>query len=264
MAAILTLVLVLIVSMLVVRIAATALALTGLSSELARFQARSAFTGTGFTTSEAEDVVRHPVRRRIVMLLMILGNAGLVTVVASLMLTFVGTVGGDHWTQSLWFRLLVLVGAVIVLWWAATSRLLDRWLSRVIRRALKRWTALELRDYAGLLHLSSDHAVSELQVREGDWLTSDTLEGLRLRDEGVLVLGIERADGTYLGAPRKTARLHPGDVAIVYGRHEALRELDERRADAQGLQEHEEAVAEQREVERVEREVDQRGEGAGG
>ena len=35
---------------------------TGTSSELARFQARSAFTGVGFTTSEAESVVLHPVR----------------------------------------------------------------------------------------------------------------------------------------------------------------------------------------------------------
>ena len=48
--------------MLVTRVAARALTLTELSSEAARFQARSAFTGVGFTTSEAEGIVSHPVR----------------------------------------------------------------------------------------------------------------------------------------------------------------------------------------------------------
>ena len=48
------------VSLLVTRVAAIALSVTGLSRESARFQARSAFTGVGFTTSEAESVVNHP------------------------------------------------------------------------------------------------------------------------------------------------------------------------------------------------------------
>ncbi len=56
---------VLFLSLLITRLATTALTLTGLSCEMARFQARSAFTGTGFTTSESEAIVNHPVRRRI-------------------------------------------------------------------------------------------------------------------------------------------------------------------------------------------------------
>lgn len=79
----------LVLSMTVVRIASVALSLTGISRELARFQARSAFTGAGFTTTESEQVVRHPVRRRIIMLMMLLGNAGIVTVISSLVLSFV-------------------------------------------------------------------------------------------------------------------------------------------------------------------------------
>jgi len=39
-------------SLVVTRLATIALSLTGLSSEAASFQARSAFTGTGFTTLE--------------------------------------------------------------------------------------------------------------------------------------------------------------------------------------------------------------------
>ena len=84
MVAIISLLTVLVLSLLVVRVATVALTLTGLSKQLARFQARSAFTGSGFTTTESEKVVHHPVRRRIIMLLMLLGNAGIVTAMSSL------------------------------------------------------------------------------------------------------------------------------------------------------------------------------------
>lgn len=92
MIAIFSLLVVLILSLLITRIATVALTLTGLSRESARFQARSAFTGVGFATHEAENVVNHPVRRRILMLLMLLGNAGIVTVIASMILAFVNQV----------------------------------------------------------------------------------------------------------------------------------------------------------------------------
>ena len=64
MTAILSLLLVVTLSILVTRIAAVALRHTGLARQTARFQARSAFSGAGFTTSESEKVVNHPVRRR--------------------------------------------------------------------------------------------------------------------------------------------------------------------------------------------------------
>jgi len=65
MVAIATVLVVVLVSLLITRVATVAFTLTGLSRDVARFQARSALSGTGFTTSEAEAVVGHPVRRRI-------------------------------------------------------------------------------------------------------------------------------------------------------------------------------------------------------
>lgn len=73
MLSIVSLLIVLTLSILVTRIATVALAHTGLSRESAKFQARSAFTGVGFTTNESEKVVNHPIRRRILLLLMLLG-----------------------------------------------------------------------------------------------------------------------------------------------------------------------------------------------
>lgn len=248
MVALLSLLSVLVISILVVRVATVALTLTGLSQELARFQARSALTGAGFTTSESEKVVGHPVRRRIIMTLMLLGNAGIVTVVSSLILSFINRDPTLGFTGTLWFRVAVLACGLSILWLIAHSRWIDRWMSRFITRALKRWTDLEIRDYAGLLRLAGEYAVVELSVESGDWLAEHSLDDLRLTDEGVLVLGIETPGGSYIGAPRGESRLLPGDRVLLYGRQDVITDLDQRPAGEQGDMAHSKAVEQQRRV----------------
>lgn len=247
MLAVISLLCVLSVSILITRMATVALTHTGLSHQSARFQARSAFTGVGFTTDEAEKVVNHPVRRRILMLLMLLGNAGIVTVISSMILTFVnGADENPNWP----LRFVLLVGGIAALWTASYSRWLDRHLSRVIRWMLKRFTDLDVRDYANLLHLGGEYTVMELQVQQDDWMAERTLAELRLREEGVLVLGIQPADGQYLGAPTAKTRIHSGDTVLLYGRDQGLKALDRRGKRIGGQLAHLDAVAEQRRVEK--------------
>ena len=64
MAGIISVILILVVSILITRLAAVALTHTGLSKESSKFQARSAFTGVGFTTNESEKVVDYPESRK--------------------------------------------------------------------------------------------------------------------------------------------------------------------------------------------------------
>lgn len=251
MIAVVTLLLVVLVSLLVTRIAAIALTVTGMSREAARFQARSAFSGAGFTTSESESVVSHPVRRRIVGTLILLGNAGLVTAVATLMLSFTnaGTEAGLR-------RLLVIVAGMAVVVVAARSRWADRWLSPLVERILRQRTDLDARDYASLLHVGGDWRVVELEVTDRGWLDEMNLRDLDLVHEGVLVLGIERSDGRYLGAPTGEDVFHAGDVVLLYGRTDTLRRLDQRRRGAGGELDHALAVAEHDELVEAERHDD--------
>lgn len=241
MAALFSLLIVLILSLLVTRIASAMLVHTGLSKEVARFQARSAFTGVGFTTSESESLVRHPVRRRILMMLMLLGNAGVITVISSLVLTFTNVQTTSSWVV----RGAILLAGVLLLFMVARSQWVDRRLSLIIDKALRRWTDLEVRDYIGLLHLAGDHHLVELEVEGEDWLANATLQELQLRDEGVQVLGITREDGRYLGVPRGDTPVLPGDTLILYGRGNVLENLDRRRRDYEGERQHRQAVAEQ-------------------
>ena len=245
MAALISVFIAITLSLLITRIATEALTLTGLSRTSARFQARSAFTGTGFATAESEAIVKHPLRRRIIMWLMFLGNAGFITVISSLVLTFVSTSStGDSLS-----RLLYLFIGIGVLWLLATNRAFNRILTRLVRKALRRWTDLDLRDYARLLHLKGKYQVTEIEVDEDDWLANKQLKELRLADEGIAVLGIERGDRVYIGAPYGNTHIYPGDTLIVYGRKAALIELDVRPQGLEGEQAHQRAIAIQQQVE---------------
>jgi hypothetical protein len=240
---VLSLLLVIVVSLLVVRIATVALVHTGLSHQLARFQARSAFTGAGFTTSESEKVTHHPVRRRIILLLMLLGNAGIVTAMSSLMLSFLSI--DNSGSSTVGIRVLTIAAGIAALWGVAHSGWIDRHLTRLIEWSLKRWTDLDVRDYSGLLHLAGGYAVVELEVEPEDWMAKRQLQRLKLSDEGVLILGVERPGGHYVGAPRGSTRLEPGDTVIMYGPRESIVNLDERRAGSEGNWEHVKAVDKQ-------------------
>ncbi len=228
--AIIALVVVLLLVLGITRLATAALVLTGLSEEAAHFQALSAFTGTGFTTGEAEGVVRHPVRRRIVMGLMILHSVGLVAIIVPLVQTFRDTPRGAPGHMSWLARMGWLAVAVGLVFLVARSRIVDRQLSRVMNWMLKRWTDLDTRDYVSLLDLAGQYTVREMAVEPGDWLAGKCLKDCRLPDAGITVLGITRGAGAYVGVPTGQTQVNAGDVLVLYGHADALAELDKRRA----------------------------------
>lgn len=252
MIAVASLLIVVFLSLIVTRVATVALMSTGLSRDIARFQARSALTGVGYTTSEAEPIVNHPLRRRIVMFLMLVGNAGLVTIVASMIFTFVGEAGAG---QKL-IRLVVIIAGLAALFFLSKSDRVDRWMTRVIVRLLSRYTDLEIRDYVRLLQLRKDYGVTEVRVQPGDWMEGRTLAELELDREGILVLGIHRGDGTYRGAPQGDTVFRSGDEVVVYGRTPLLADLHERRKGHGGDRAHREAIEEQRRIQEEEAQKD--------
>ncbi|SNS33599.1 TrkA-C domain-containing protein [Geodermatophilus pulveris] len=221
--AVVSLIVVIALGLLVTRVATVALTMTGMSLDHARFQARSAFTGTGFTTSEAEAVVNHPARRRVAMVLMLVSGAGAVSVLGTLILSFTGV----DTTGRGFARAAVIVLLLAALLWLARNRVVDRALQRVIERFLRRYADLEVRDYAALLHLRGIWRVVQLPVEEDDWITSRPLGRLRLPEEGITVLGVERGT-TWIGAPGDDLHVQPGDVVVLYGREEMLGDVAER------------------------------------
>ena len=226
------------------KLATLALTSTGLPVEVARYQSRSLLTGVGFTTTESETVVNHPTRRRIAMLLMLIGNAGLVTILASVILSFV-TTGG---TIDILSRLGILIVGLTLFLWVASRPRVERAVTAVLARLLTKYSDLELYDFHNLMQLSADFAISEIAVEPDGWLADKTLLDLDLPDEGVLVLAINRPDGSFVGAPRGNTMIHPYDTLILYGRTQVLTDLAHRPDNVAGDQAHSAAVKAQEEI----------------
>ncbi len=241
MASVVSFIIIILLSILITRIASVALAMTGLSMEMAAFQARSAFTGVGFTTSEAESVVKHPVRRKIVMLLMLLGNAGIVSAISSLVITY--TKQNKTWYSDIVSSASIIL-AIIIFWLIFRSKYVKKVLDNIISFYLRKYMNLRVIDYDQFLNRGLDYDIDEILVDEDDWLAWKKLGQVALKAEGIMVIGIERSDGTYLGVPDGHVVIKVGDTLKVYGRNEAIKKLKARTIE-KGDEEHLEAIEEE-------------------
>lgn len=237
---IITLIFVVGISMLITKAATIALMHTGMSRERARFQSRSAFSGAGFTTTESELVVKHPVRRRIIMLMILLGNAGIVTAVSSLILGFIEVERGI----TTWQTLALFIVGLLLLYLTTRWKRLDRWLEKLINRWLDRYTDIRTKDFTSILTVMEDYEIGEIIVSDNQWLQGSTLADLDLVEEGILVLGIQREDGSYLGVPRGRYEIKESDKLIVYGKADRIVAIAQRKDALQGRAEHEQETQE--------------------
>ena len=215
---ILPVLLVVFLSFLVVRTAAILLVLTGMDPQKARFQALSAFSRAGFTTRESEMVVRQPARRKIIGWLMILGNAGIITVMVTATSAFVTSKGIF---VGLNFALL-LVGGVALWLVGKYSGVGARW-ERFIIKKFGRAPKIEDVFCEDLTHLAEGYGVLRVHVAPDSKLAGKPLS--QAADQGHFrVLGIER-DDDWLALPTRTEVIRPDDSLIVFGRLRPLRAM---------------------------------------
>ncbi|MFK7911136.1 MAG: TrkA C-terminal domain-containing protein [Akkermansiaceae bacterium] len=215
----LALLIIVIVSLLIVRIGTNALILTGMSLHASRFQAASAFFGVGFTTSEAEMVVNHSVRRKIVLHLIILGNIGLTSALATLIVTFVNNNEGSH---VIFGKLGLMAAGVTCLYILSHTGFIKRPLDAVMKFSLERAGVVRAQDYGLLLNVEDGFCISDFRVDDGHVLAGKALYESRPNDHDIVILGIRRVDGKFVGAPGKDDVIHAGDTIMVYGSEDSV------------------------------------------
>ena len=220
MIALFSLLIIIALSIIVVRIGAIALELTGLSTEIASFQAQSAFSGVGFTTRESERIVTHPVRRRIIRILILMGGAGVTTSIATLVLAFVGQTG-----RGVLVRGEFLLLGLVCIFFIARSRHLYNFMKTVITKALEKWTSLRIYDYEQLFGLGEGYAIAKISIRQDNPLSDKPIKELKAQLEGVLILAVYRRSGKktqFIGAPHGDFMLNVGDELICYAKEEEI------------------------------------------
>lgn len=218
MTPVIALLIIALISLLVVRVGATALMMTGLSWDTASFQSYSAFFGVGFTTKEAEMVVNHPVRRRIIRDLILFGNVGLTSALATLVVTLLQTRSGGNAVVMLGW----LIGGLIGLFIVSRQTFFQKIVDHTIHRALERAGMVRALDYELLLRIQHGYVVSEIEVMPETFLAGRTLRESRPWDHGVVVLAIKREGKTQPGIPSRDDMILVGDVLTAYGKETSL------------------------------------------
>jgi hypothetical protein len=207
------------ISFLFVRASAIALMMTGLDKNKARFQALSAFSGTGFTTKEAEFVMKHPVRRKIVTWLMIMGNAGIVMVIVTATSSLATSRG-----YQLPINILILVVGVFLIYKIATYKKFTRKWENFIEKKLIKSPTFEEAATEDLLHFLEGYGLVKKIISEYSPLIGYSLSECKLNERGLLVLGIERGKN-WIPTPKGREKMEEGDSIIVYGPLDVLKNL---------------------------------------
>jgi len=224
-------------TLLTTRIAAVALSLTGMSDISAKFQARSALSGAGFTTSESEEIMKDPRRRKIIMKLMLIGHVGFVAIMATGVLSFMHLKSDEGWSSAIVF----LAGLAFLLF-LTLSKTTDKYLRKIIQRFFREHTNLVVHDYENLLCLNGKFILAEIPVEKNDWLENKTLKDAKLDEEGVLVLGIRKTSGEYVGIPQNDTVFQLGDLITLYGHSEQIDDINSRSAGHKGEKSHIEGI----------------------
>ena len=215
MIAALSLLIILAISFFLIRLAAVALKLTGMPEQNARFQAISALTGTGFTTTEAELIVNYPIRRKIIAWLMIFGNLGIVSVLSTLMISFFRT---DANMNAILVQLAWMTGMIFFFFVIMLNSTVDRFFCGIIRFFLEKFTFLGGRHYQRLLHFGSELSVSEHQFFAAESLSFGEAAA---HFEGFTILAVRRQNGETERFAAEIDPVVPGDSLILFGSDKA-------------------------------------------
>ena len=184
---------------------------TGMERSRARFQALSAISGTGFTTSEAESVVNHPQRRKIASRLILVGTTGLLgTIVALILFIRVGLQAPS--SSIIVVVVIALTTIVLLITLGAINKMTNTIVGRLRKRKLINQLAIE-----EIIHKTGQYGVARLSIGKQTPATVLTIKDTGLEEQGITILAIERNDTT-IPFPNKEEALKTGDYLLCYGK----------------------------------------------
>lgn len=191
-------------------IGSLALEATGLDRPRSRFQALSALTGTGFTTTQAELIVEHVKRRKIVTYLIFLGNTAVLGFIVLLVLYIIAGIEAPS-PAVLAITIAVIVAIALAFWLGLIDRISNGFLKIGRKPASHSRFTLE-----GTLPTSSNRAVARIRVSSLETEKRVSIAETGLNADGVTILLIEH-DDEYIRDPLPDYKLQSGDIILCYG-----------------------------------------------
>ena len=211
MPAVLPSIIIIVIFFFIVRVATVILKLTGMDETTARFQAISAFTGTGFTTKEAETILEDKIRIKTVVVLMVLGKIGIVSVIAGLFLSF----SKDTMHSDLWKAVIVL-SSIFLLYRLTALKGFSRALNRIIEKSIISRGIIKQRTLEKLFNLPQGYGLAQLTIAGSSKVNGLSLSEAGFNKSDILVLSIERKD-QLMSFPHAKDIIKKGDKLLCYG-----------------------------------------------
>jgi hypothetical protein len=209
--AIIPLLIIIVIFFVVIRVATVILKLTGMDEKTAQFQAISAFTGTGFTTKEAETILEDKIRRKAIVVLMVLGKVGIISVITGLFLSF----GKDNLEADLW-KALIIVAFIFISYKITTLKGFSRALNRFIEKRIVAKGIVKQKTLEELFYLPKGYGLAQLTIKNKSKENDNTLAEAGFIAKDILVLSIERKD-QIISFPHAKDLIKNGDKLLCYG-----------------------------------------------
>ena len=210
-AAIIPVIIIVVIFFFIVRVATVVLKLTGIDAQTARFQAISAFTGTGFTTKEAETILEDRIRRKTIVVLMILGKVGIVSVITTLFLSF----GKDNLSADL-YKAVVILAIIFILHKITSLKGFSIALNKFIEKRIVARGIIKQKVLEELFHLPKGYGLAQLTITRRSKENGRSLAEAGFSGKDILVLSIARKD-KMISFPHAGDIIKEGDRLLCYG-----------------------------------------------
>ena len=208
---ILIMLLFLLVWLLMLWIGSIALESTGLERAKARFQALSALTGTGFTTSQSELIVEDAGRRKIISWLILLGNTG---IMAFILLVILYTRAGL--TMPSIIAITIVLTAILMIYLSLRLGLVDYLTTLFVKTAGKKKAPALGFSVESILYQAGEYAIAIIAVGEKAGLAGLNVKDISSERKIIKVMIIEKDTRVILN-PDGSEKLNKGDRFTCYG-----------------------------------------------
>jgi len=182
---------------------------TGLERAVARFQALSALSGAGFTTTQSELIVGHQTRRKIISYLIFLGNTGIMAFILLVILyTRVGISTLSNVTVGIIIAFLIIIFGSLKL--GIINSITDKLVTAVERKNLKASAFREV-----VLKQTGEYALAYIVIEQQPNSANLFLEDVRSVYNDASILAVERDNHLLLNL-RNDEKLKVKDQLLCY------------------------------------------------
>ncbi len=201
---------------------------------MAKFQALSCFSGTGFTTKESELITSNKQRRKIATILIILGNAGFVIMIATLASslvpqeTILSTLSESFLPFDIkpdlvkWVNLAIILIVVYVIYKVFTYEKFVRKMTTFLRKKIIKRELFQKVSFEELLLATGGYGISRITVSAGSPVLNKTLSKSLLREYDIMVLATVRG-GETIPNPPANMKILLNDELICFGKLENIK-----------------------------------------